>query len=84
MKIHELKTWPQYFDLIKFGMKTFEFRKNDRNFKAGDILHLRKFDPKIQKYLLEEELLVKVQFIVNDEEIGMPKDYVIMEIKVLK
>lgn len=33
MKIHYLKIWPDYFDLIYRGEKTFELRKNDRDFK---------------------------------------------------
>lgn len=45
MKIHELKTWPQYFHAIKEGIKTFEVRKADRDFNVGDILLLREFIP---------------------------------------
>ena len=32
---HELKTWPGYFEEIFMGHKTFEIRKNDRNFKTS-------------------------------------------------
>jgi hypothetical protein len=45
MKVHELKTWPEYFKAIKKGEKTFELRKNDRDFEKGDILVLREFIP---------------------------------------
>jgi hypothetical protein len=31
-------------------MKTFELRKNDRNFMEGDTLHLREFDQKENEY----------------------------------
>lgn len=42
--IHELKIKPQYYEDIKIGIKTFEIRKNDREFKLGDILILNEYD----------------------------------------
>lgn len=44
-RIHHLKTWPRYFDAIAKQQKRFELRLNDRNFAAGDILHLREWSP---------------------------------------
>ena len=43
MKTHELKLDTKYFDDVKSGKKNFEIRKNDRNFKVGDILDLKKY-----------------------------------------
>ena len=40
-KIIELKILPEYFEAVKSGKKTFELRKNDRDFCVGDILILR-------------------------------------------
>lgn len=48
--IHELKIWPEYFEAVKSGKKTFEIRKNDRNFKEGDILVLKEFVPTEGEY----------------------------------
>jgi hypothetical protein len=45
MSHHELKTWPEFFDAIIKGTKTFEARKNDRNFKVGDVLTFREYIP---------------------------------------
>lgn len=44
MKTHLLKTWPKYFGKIIDGSKTFEYRKNDRHFKPGDIVILLEWD----------------------------------------
>ena len=44
-KTHELKCWPESYQLILEGKKRFEVRNNDRDFHQGDILHLREFDP---------------------------------------
>ena len=41
---HELKCWPEYFEQILTGYKTFEVRKNDRDYKVGDELFLREWD----------------------------------------
>lgn len=43
--IHELKISPEYFDAVAQDIKPFEVRKNDRDFKVGDILKLSEFIP---------------------------------------
>ncbi len=42
--VHELKILPEYFAAIVSGEKRFEIRKNDRNYKVGDILRLMKYE----------------------------------------
>jgi len=41
--IHNLKIWPEYFEAVKSGIKTFEARVNDRGYRVDDILHLREW-----------------------------------------
>lgn len=44
-----LKTWPEYWDAVRHGTKTFEVRKNDRNFAVGDLLELQRWNPETGK-----------------------------------
>lgn len=44
MTTHRLKTWPLYFEMVRAGRKPFEYRRNDRDFKAGDRLVLQETD----------------------------------------
>ncbi|MBR5355319.1 MAG: DUF3850 domain-containing protein [Lachnospiraceae bacterium] len=41
---HELKILPKWFEDVAHGLKNFEIRKNDRDYKVGDILILKEFD----------------------------------------
>ena len=40
-EMHELKTDPVVFELSQLGLKLFEIREDDRDFKQGDILQLK-------------------------------------------
>ena len=42
--IHELKIYTDFFNAVISGKKTFEIRKNDRNYKVGDMLALNEWD----------------------------------------
>jgi hypothetical protein len=60
---HYLKTETAYYQAVEKGIKKFEVRKNDRNYKSGDMIHLeetvvgvhtgRKLGPKEIVYILE-------------------------------
>ena len=47
---HRLKTWPKQYQDVLAGVKTFEVRKNDRDFQVGDFLLLKEYDPETKKY----------------------------------
>lgn len=47
---HHLKTWPEFYQAVKSGDKTFEERANDRDYKVEDTLVLEEFDPISQGY----------------------------------
>lgn len=71
MQIHELKCWAPFFWDIHEGTKTAEFRRNDRDYKVGDILVLRLYYPTIASWSLagmSEESFEKAFPFANDEE----------------
>jgi len=58
MKI-EKKVWPEFFQKILNGEKNFELRLADFECNIGDILVLKEWDPKTEKYterILEKEV----------------------------
>lgn len=89
MTVHNLKLLPEYFDAVVNGIKTFEIRKNDRDYKVGDTLHLYEFDPEVNGYFLFSRLPetrtcdVAVTYILTHEDFpdGIPEDYCVMGIR---
>lgn len=79
--IHKLKTVQPFFNEVKEGIKKFEFRKNDRDFKKGDLLILEEYDPEDS----EEEnkgysgkvFAVRVDYILENYT-GIEKGYCVM------
>jgi hypothetical protein len=82
MKTHNLKTIQPYFDEVKNGYKTFELRKNDRDFKVNDKLCLEEYCP-VNKEYTGNEITVGVSYILKGGVYGLDKDSVIMSIKFL-
>jgi ribosomal protein S17 len=44
---HYLKGHPAYYMLVKMDKKSFEIRKNDRDFRVGDKIVLCEWDPSL-------------------------------------
>jgi hypothetical protein len=49
-KHHNLKIHPDFFNAVESGAKTFELRKNDRDFAVHDTLELREWNPRSDGY----------------------------------
>ena len=75
--IHKLKLWPEYFDVVIKGIKTFEIRKNDRDYKVGDVLLLQEYIPSEAKFT-GRVLDRKITYITD---YAQQEGYVVMGIK---
>lgn len=49
-KTHDLKSWPEFFEPVFQGKKSFELRLGDRKFAVGDTLLIREWDDRTGKY----------------------------------
>jgi hypothetical protein len=76
---HDLKTWPGPFADLKAGRKPFEFRFNDRDFREGDTLRLREWEPRFEAYT-GDELTRDVGYILRGGQYGLPPGFVIMAV----
>lgn len=74
---HKLKILPKYFNDVRSGIKTFEIRKNDRNFQVGDFLLLKEYE---NEKFTGNIIGAEVTYITNYEQ----KDgYVVMGIELV-
>jgi hypothetical protein len=78
-RVHELKTWPEFFSAILDGRKPFEIRENDRDFDVGDVLHLREWEPDRCAYT-GRETRVRVTYFVGRGAWGLPPNLCVMGI----
>lgn len=76
---HELKIVPKYFKDVVDEKKTFEVRKNDRNYQIGDTLILKEYDP-TNKSFTGNYAKATVMYILKDKDfpIGIKEGYCIM------
>jgi len=72
MKTHELKIKPEYFNPVISGEKTFEIRKNDRDYKVGDYLILKEYE---NESYTGNEVATCVSYITS---FNQKEDYVVL------
>lgn len=75
--VHDLKTWPEYFEATWSGRKPWELRKNDRGYQPGQVLRLREWEPLRQAYT-GRVIVADVVYVLFGGVFGLPEDYCIM------
>lgn len=63
-RVHDLKIWPRFFAAVTSGKKPFELRRNDRDYRVGDVLHLHEFNVRLSKYT-GAQAVAQVSYIVR-------------------
>lgn len=80
-KIHHLKIYPEYYQAVFMGHKSFEIRSIlDRDFQVGDYVILKEYDKDSQTYT-GRELVRNISYILTDECPGIEKGYAILSIQ---
>lgn len=83
--VHHLKTWPEPFQAILDGRKTFEYRKDDRGFEKGDLLLLREWVPECDDQCpagryTGREVRFRVDYMLRGPQFGIPEGYCIISL----
>ena len=79
--VHELKTWPVYFDAVERGEKPFEVRRDDRGFQKGDLVKLRRWNAAWQGYDKVEPIVREISWILTGGQFGIEPGYVVLGLK---
>lgn len=79
MKTHELKCWPEYYELCLSGAKPFEIRLNDRDYQQGDSIFMREWDPDTSQYT-GRSAFFSVGYILRDYP-AIKDNHVVMTIR---
>lgn len=78
--VHQLKCAANYFDDVVTGRKTFEVRKNDRDFHVGDFLALNECNSEHEHLETGRSAIFHVHYILDDPAY-MKEGYVILGIE---
>lgn len=83
MKLHNLSIGSVYYSEVEYGIKTFELRKNDRDYEVFDLIHF--VDTNGQDFKANSNNVYQIVYILRDaEKYGLDKDYCILGIKRLQ
>lgn len=80
MTEHDLKTWPEHWQAVADGVKTFELRVNDRGYQVGDVLHLREWHPTTSLYS-GRSCRRRVTHLLVGGQFGLADGHVIMSLQ---
>lgn len=80
MTVHTLKCWPQFFERLLSGEKTFELRQTaDRTFQVGDVLRQCEWRESAQAFT-GRELSQDVLFVMPGGAFGISKGWCCMAV----
>lgn len=82
---HKLKCWEEFFTVKWNGKKDWELRKDDRNYRVGDIIIQEEGNIVHDDFVRTgRKLIEEITFIVREQpQFGLQKGYCIMSTKEL-
>ncbi len=75
---HYVKCWPEPFRAMKLGLKPFEYRRDDRDYRVGDVLVAREFE--LTRYTGDEVRAVITYKLINGM-FGVPAGFCVLGLK---
>lgn len=81
-KRHSLKAWPEFFEKLADGSKTFEARQCDRDFQVGDELELHEFSP-VNGFADKPTLLRRISYILRGPSFGIERGWCVMSLQAI-
>lgn len=82
---HQIKLWPEFYEAVMDGRKTFEIRRDDRDggFHVGDYLILREWDPADAKRgYTGKQTSRRVSYVLSGGQFGVEEGFVVMGLEV--
>lgn len=76
-KTHELKIFPEYYEAVAKGYKTFELRKDDREYQVGDGIILKEWDWEKEKFTGRQYEGIIIYILRDCEMYGLKDGYCI-------
>lgn len=76
-RVHELRTWPSFFQAILDRRKTFEIRRNDRDFAVGDMLVLQEWNPTEDFYTMRS-LRAEITYVMYGGRFGIDPEFCVL------
>ena len=81
--VHHLKAWPEFFDAVADGRKTFEVRRNDRGYREGDIITLLRYEPERGSFTVDEggrtiNLNRRITYVLEGGQFGIEYGFVVL------
>lgn len=82
MTVHRLKTWPVAYEPAAQGLKPWEVRLNDRDYKVDDVVVREEFwiEPDAQNYT-GRRIAGRITFLLPGGQFGIEKGYVVMTLE---
>jgi hypothetical protein len=81
IKVHDIKCWPEYFHALADGLKTFELRKNDRDYRVCDLLRIHLYDPDHGHATGIQPLMFEISYMLADERFGLRPGYSVLGLR---